>query len=98
VAVVVGLDPVLEPAVLRQLVEVRARDRDLHARVAGWVLRDLRAGDLDAPDGGVVAAGAELQPDHDLEVLQRRDLLAEPLDGLDDQRAGVARAHGAGGY
>jgi hypothetical protein len=86
---VVGLHPVLEAALGGELVEVRARHGDVDAGVASRFLVDLRPGDLYAPDRHV-ATGAQLEPDHELELLQGRDLLLEVLHCLLDQSLRIA--------
>ena len=53
---VVGVDPVLEAALGGQLVEMRAGHGHVDARVAGGILGDLRAGQLDAR---AIAGGAD---------------------------------------
>jgi hypothetical protein len=80
----VGLVPVLDLAVGGELVEVRAWDRDVDALVLGEALRDLRTRNLD-PVELDVATPAQLEPENELQLRQRRNLLLQPLDGLLDQ-------------
>src|SRR5690606_10528865 len=82
----VRLPPVGDPAVLRELVEVRARDRQMQALIVGVALAHLRAGNLD-PVELRVATALELQAEDELELAERRDLLLEALDGLGDDLA-----------
>ena len=63
VAVVVGLAPVREVPLLGELVEDRARHRDLEPRVVGLALGHVRAGQPD-PEDLDVAAAPQLEP-HD---------------------------------
>ena len=60
----------------------------VHLRVGGDVLGHLRAGQLDAVHLHVATA-AQLEPGDELQRLQRRHLVEEPLDGGLDQRLGV---------
>src|SRR4051794_7831242 len=83
-------DPLLEGALAGEVVEVRADHRHVDARIGRRVLRDLRTGQLDAPDGRV-ASRLQLEPDHELEWLEGRKLLAQVLHGLLDEAAGVGR-------
>src|SRR5215207_10401342 len=92
VPVVVGVHPVLQAPLRGELVEVRARDRDVDARVARGVLVDLRPGNLHAPDWHI-AAGAQLEPDYELQLPQSRHLVLEVLHGLLDQGLGIATRH-----
>ena len=75
-------------ALLGELVEDRARHRELHARVGRDVLGHLGPGHIH-PVELHVAPPPELEPDHQLEVLQRRDLLEEPPDAGLDEGPGV---------
>src|SRR4051794_38394041 len=93
VTALVGLRPVSELALGRELVELRPADRDVHAGVGGRILRDLRTRQLHAPDRHVSAACPQLQAQHQLELPQRRHLGCEPLECLRDQRPRVLRAH-----
>jgi hypothetical protein len=88
------LAPIAHAAVLDELVEVRARDGDSDTLVAAHVLGDLRAGHLDAVEL-YVAAAAQLEPDDELEVVERRHLVLEALDALLDERLRVGRGHSA---
>ena len=90
VAVGERLAPVAHVALRRQLVEVRARDRERHLRVRRDVLGHLRSGHLD-PVELHVAAATQLEPGDELQRLERRHLVEEPRDGGLDQRFGVRR-------
>src|SRR6185437_1919509 len=70
------LAPVADLALLGELVEVRARDGQAHLGVGGDVARDLGPGDLHAEQLDVTAA-AQLELDHELELLERGDLLLD---------------------
>ena len=89
------LAPVAHLAVLGQLVEVRARHREADLRVGGDVARDLRTGHLDAEQLDV-AAPAQLELDHQLELLERGHLLLELQDGRFDQGLGLSGRHRCG--
>ena len=47
VAVLISVAPVLQPAVLGQLVEMRARRDDHHLGIPGRILADVDLGELD---------------------------------------------------
>src|SRR5438270_144399 len=94
VTTLVGVDPVVQRPLGGERVEVGAGDGDVDTRVTGWVAGELRAGHLDAPDGRV-AVRRELEPDDQLELAQRRYLVAEPGDRLRDQGPSVAACHAA---
>ena len=74
-----ALAPVADRAVLEQLVELGAGDREADLRVGGDVAGDLRARDLDAEELDVTAA-AQLELEDELELRQRRDLALEVGD------------------
>ena len=67
---------------------MRARHFDANLCVGGDVLRDLRSGQLD-PVHLRVVPGAQIQPRHELELLQSRHVVKEALDGGLDQGFGV---------
>src|SRR4051794_21465740 len=85
--------PVLEAPLRHELVELRATYRDVHARVGGGPLRDLRPGRPPPPNRHVAAVRAQLEPQHELQVLQRRHLRGEAFECLADQRARVLGTH-----
>src|SRR4051794_35351832 len=74
--------PVLQVALRNQLVELRAADRDVDARVGRRLLGDLRAGELHSPDRHVSPMCAQLEPDDELQVLERRHFGRELCDCL----------------
>jgi hypothetical protein len=84
ISVLEGTAPVRDVTLGGELVEVRARHLHPDLRVRGYVLCDLRAGQLDAVELGVVP-GAELQPRDKLELLERRHLVQKPLHRGFDQ-------------
>src|SRR4051794_22086946 len=92
-AALVGGGPLLQVPLRHELVELRAADRDVDARIRGRILGDLRTGQLDTPDRDIAALRAQLEADHELEVLQRRYFGREVFDCLGDQRARVLGTH-----
>src|SRR5215218_4235726 len=88
VAVLERSTPVLDAAVDRQLVELSAVDRQAHLRVGRDVLRDLRAGQLNAVELHI-APPAQLQSDDESQRLQRRNFREEVPHALLDETSGV---------
>jgi hypothetical protein len=88
-----ALAPVADRAVLEQLVELGPGDGEPDLRVGGDVPGDLGPGDLDAEELDV-AAPAQLELEHELELHQRGDLALEVEDRRFDLGLGVRRGHG----
>src|ERR671915_1632864 len=90
---VVGVHPAPQPTFSCELVEVRPRHRDVDAGIDGGVAGDRGSGQLHAPDRHVPAAGAELELQHQLELLERRHLVLEALNRPADEGPGIAGSH-----
>src|SRR6185437_13857130 len=84
VAMLKRLAPVGDVALGGELVEVRARHLDANLCIGSDVLRYLRSRELD-PVHLRVVPGAQVQPRDELELLQRRHVVKEALDGGLDQ-------------
>jgi len=68
-----GLFPVADLALPSEEVEVRARHRNVEARILGLALRDLRPRRLD-PENLDITSPAQLEPQHDPQSIQWSDL------------------------
>jgi uncharacterized protein YjeT (DUF2065 family) len=90
VAVLVGIAPVLEAAVARQLVEMGARRQHRDLRVAGGIARHLDLRQLHAP-GLRISPGPQVEPQHQLQPSESGHLVEEASRAQFDQLFGALR-------